>query len=163
MLESLFNAVAVIRPATALKNDSSIGIFLGINQDFESTEHPRIRNFQGKLLYRSLVPVTLRGMLCDFFKTVSTKRGFTKEYSDFVSGQIFNKITLRLFAFKIKALYFLSQHLSLYHFWTSWNVMITILKTHSQVKMMKNAFSFILKVLSVLKIFKFLSSYFGHI
>ena len=42
-------------------------------------------------------------MLCDFFKTVSTKRGFTKEYSDFVSGQIFTKITLRVFAFKIKA------------------------------------------------------------
>ena len=81
MLESLFNAVAGLRPATALKNDSSKGVFLCINQNFKNaffTEHLRIGNFQGKHLYRSPVPVTLRGMPCDFIKMGLYQEDFQK-------------------------------------------------------------------------------------
>ena len=38
-----------------------------------------------------------------------------------------------------------------------------LLATESPLKMMKNAFYFTLKALFVLKIFKFLSSIFGHV
>ena len=62
MLESLFNAAAGRRPATALKNmaTAKVNVFF--------IEHLRIGNFQGKHLYRSPVPVKLKGMSCDFNK-----------------------------------------------------------------------------------------------
>ena len=52
---------------------------------------------------------TLRGTPCDFIKMGSLPSAFTEEYSEFVSGQICNKTTLRPFIFKIKSLYFFSQ------------------------------------------------------
>ena len=52
-----------------LKTDSSTGAFLWTNQNFKNAKRLRIGKFQGKELYWSPMPVSLRGMLCEFIKT----------------------------------------------------------------------------------------------
>ena len=52
--KSIFNAVANLKTAIALKNYSSAGVFSRINLKFKSAEHLWIGTFQGKTYVGSL-------------------------------------------------------------------------------------------------------------
>ena len=98
--------------STALKNDSSKGVFLCINQNFKNaffTEHLRIGNFQGKHLYRSPVPLTLKGMACDFINVGLCQEYFQKNVGTLLFRDRYSRKAMRLFVFKIKVLYFFGQ------------------------------------------------------
>ena len=86
------------------KNDSSQGVFRWINRNFKNvlfTKHLLIRKLQGKQLYRSPVPVSLKEMPCDFIKVVSTRSIF-KEILRLCFETDIQQETMRLFIFKIK-------------------------------------------------------------
>ena len=66
MLESLFNAVASLKTATAFKNFSSTDVFLWIYRNFKNAEHLWTGTFQGKHVYGIPVQLMSREKPCDF-------------------------------------------------------------------------------------------------
>lgn len=86
------------KACNALKNYFSSGVSLQLFRKFKNTSLTsgrlllKIIKFQGKDLCQGPIPVTLRELPCDFIKTgFYHEQLVTKEYSDFVTGQIFNK------------------------------------------------------------------------
>ena len=88
------------------------------------TEHLLIEKLQGKHLYRSPVLPMLKEMPCDFIKVGFYQEHFQKNLETCFGTDLQQK-TIRIFVFKIKALYFFSQLLCFAVFELDKHVMIT--------------------------------------
>ena len=85
-----------------------------------------IGNFPRKHLYRSPVPVKLRGMSCDFITVGLYQEHFQKNIETLFRDRYSTKTT-RPFIFKIKTLYFFNELSRSTIFEHDKHVMITIL------------------------------------